>query len=459
MENVIPPLRCTPDFSTAGSKDLMGMLSQALGVRALPERWQERPLWSVARERRGNKNVGMREKNLLSLSFGSVIRKDIESTGGLLPESFEGYQVVEPGDLIMRLTDLQNDKRSLRSGMCKERGIITSAYLALEPSGVDSRYFAYLMRAYDVAKVLYPLGGGLRQSLKFEDIRLLPIVLPPLEEQRRIADFLDDQVGRIDETISARKKQKILGAMALKTQIQVLTSHGSDASWRLGYAFQTGSGTTPSSERTELFSGSIPWVVSGDLNDSTVKITKQCVSLEALAEYSALKVFPTGTVLIAMYGATVGKTGLLGLDACMNQAVCALTERGPVLSKYLQYWLRGQRQSIIELATGGGQPNISQEVVRNLQITTGSVNWQADRVHQMDQNQEEQLQRERAIDQSVSLLEERKRALITSAVTGQLNVATARPVGFSLVPVGETRIDASTKLVTAKTGKRDDPST
>ena len=75
----------------------------------------------------------MVEDNLLSLSFGRIVRKDIDTQEGLLPESFETYQVVEPNDMIFRFTDLQNDKRSLRSARTPERGIITSAYMAFTP--------------------------------------------------------------------------------------------------------------------------------------------------------------------------------------------------------------------------------------------------------------------------------------------------------------------------------------
>ena len=74
----------------------------------------------------------MVEDNLLSLSYGKVIDKDINTTDGLLPASFEGYQIVEPGNIILRLTDLQNDHKSLRTGLVTRRGIITSAYTCLE---------------------------------------------------------------------------------------------------------------------------------------------------------------------------------------------------------------------------------------------------------------------------------------------------------------------------------------
>lgn len=107
----------------------------------VPASWKLAKLHRVLRVRKGYKNIGMQEDNLLSLSYGRIVQKDINSADGLLPESFETYQIVEPGNIVMRLTDLQNDKRSLRQGLVKDRGIITSAYDALEvTSGQDPRY-------------------------------------------------------------------------------------------------------------------------------------------------------------------------------------------------------------------------------------------------------------------------------------------------------------------------------
>src|SRR5690606_33969298 len=143
----------------------------------------------VSEARRSNK--GMRESNLLSLSYGRIVQRDIDSSDGLLPESIETYQIVESDDIVFRLTDLQNDKRSLRSGLVTERGIITSAYLAVTPRDMDPRFLAYAMRDTDLRKVFYSMGGGLRQSMKFSDMKWLPVVTPSRQEQSAIATFLD----------------------------------------------------------------------------------------------------------------------------------------------------------------------------------------------------------------------------------------------------------------------------
>ena len=163
----------------------------------IPASWDVLPLFSVGSESRIS-NKGMVEDNLLSLSFGKIVRKDIETLGGLLPESFETYQVVNENDIVFRLTDLQNDKRSLRSAICVERGIITSAYIAVTPKKIRPKYFHYLMRAYDEAKVFYNLGSGMRQSLKFSELKRLPIIIPSTQEQEQIERFLDKKLEEIN---------------------------------------------------------------------------------------------------------------------------------------------------------------------------------------------------------------------------------------------------------------------
>jgi len=170
-------------------------------IGEVPEHWDISPFFTVAKEI-SRSNKGMIESKVLSLSFGRIIQKRESENLGLVPESYETYQIVEPGEIVFRFTDLQNDKNSLRSAQVKERGIITSAYLAIKPFNVNETYLAWLMRAYDHCKVFYTLGGGLRQSLKYSDVKRLPVVIPPLVEQLRSVDFIDRETARIDALIA-----------------------------------------------------------------------------------------------------------------------------------------------------------------------------------------------------------------------------------------------------------------
>lgn len=175
----------------------------------IPEDWKILPLRYVFGERK-NENIGMIEKNLLTLSYGKIKRKDINANEGLLPESFEGYNIIEKGDIVLRLLDLQNDWNSLRTGLVTERGIITSAYVTLYPlKKLNSEYFRYLLHSYDLKKVFYTMGEGIRQSLKYDDIArgfLLPI--PSMEEQEEIVNAIKAVESKADVSI-ARHQQII----------------------------------------------------------------------------------------------------------------------------------------------------------------------------------------------------------------------------------------------------------
>lgn len=144
-------------------------------------------------------NKGVNHQNLLSLSFGKIIRKNIDSCDGLLPASFETYQIVEPGNIVFRFTDLQNDHKSLRVGLVNEEGIITSAYTCVQGNKETLPKFAfYMLHSYDIKKVFYKLGGGMRQSLNYRTIKDMKVVFPPIEEQKEIAAYLDEKCAKID---------------------------------------------------------------------------------------------------------------------------------------------------------------------------------------------------------------------------------------------------------------------
>ena len=176
-------------------------------IGVIPAHWSIHPVYTYFGERK-NKNSFGREDNLLSLSYGRVIRKDINTSDGLLPESFNTYNIVEAGDIIIRPTDLQNDKRSLRTGLVKEHGIITSAYIDLYPlKKVDTRYFHFLLHAYDTMKVFYNMGNGVRQGLNYSEFSRLMVFEPPYTEQIAMADYLKAKVEEVDAVISDKKAQ------------------------------------------------------------------------------------------------------------------------------------------------------------------------------------------------------------------------------------------------------------
>jgi type I restriction enzyme S subunit len=136
---------------------------------------------------------------------------------------------------------------------------------------------------------------------------------------------------------------------------------------KLGDVCKTTSGGTPSRAKSKYYGGSIPWVKSGELNHNIITDTEEKITKTALDNSNA-KIFPKGTLLIALYGATIGKLAFLGIDATTNQAICAIFKSEVVDSKYLFNFLHYKKQFLVKQSFGGAQPNISQTILRNLDL-------------------------------------------------------------------------------------------
>ena len=174
----------------------------------IPSHWEIRPGFTCFSENK-DRNKGLVENTVLSLSYGRIVIKPEEKLTGLVPASFEGYQLISPGDIIIRTMDLQNDFTSLRVGYARDRGMITSAYLGLRCNPeINSKYVFRLLECYDALKIFYGMGSGLRQNMDFGDFKRLPIILPPRDEQDRIVAFLDQKAAETDAAIS--KKERLI---------------------------------------------------------------------------------------------------------------------------------------------------------------------------------------------------------------------------------------------------------
>lgn len=171
----------------------------------VPEHWEIVKLKAFCKDNK-EKNKDGKENCVLSLSYGNVIvKKDVNF--GLIPDNYDSYQIVHPGYIILRLTDLQNDHRSLRTGLVKNKGIITSAYVGLVVQNIDSEYTHYLLHAYDIFKLFYSMGGGLRQSMSYQDVANLYIPVPHLSEQQAIVSYINERIAKTDTLINNLNKE------------------------------------------------------------------------------------------------------------------------------------------------------------------------------------------------------------------------------------------------------------
>ncbi|MGY4515207.1 restriction endonuclease subunit S [Lysobacter sp. HA18] len=416
-------------------------------IGTIPSEWQVTPLLGIARERYES-NHGMKEANLLSLSYGRIVQKDMASNDGLLPESFETYQIVRPGDVVFRLTDLQNDKRSLRTAPVLEVGIITSAYLAIEPQDIDSGYFSHLLRSYDLSKVFYSMGGGLRQSMKYDDVKRLPVLVPTVAEQRSIASFLARETAKIDALIA--EQEKLLALLAEKRQATI--SHAvtrglnpnvpmkdSGIPW-LGDVPAHWDMLTLKRDLAFLTSGSRGWAEHyadqgalflriGNLTRDRVELDLgdiQRVAPPVGSEGERTKVEP-GDVLFSIT-AYLGSVAVVPerLEAAyVSQHVALARLQGSrLLPKWVAYATLS-RVGATYLATqgyGGTKVQLSLDDIACLPITAPPLEEQQ-RTIDVVESELEKLERVRLRSvTAVGLLRERRNALVTAAVTGQIDV-------------------------------------
>lgn len=199
---------------------------------AIPQGWEWRYLFQVAHEQTIKKPADEMYP-VMTLSYGEIKRKK-NTEAGLVPSNYDSYQMLYKGNIVLRLIDLQNDHTSLRTGLVKETGIITSAYTCIMPTE-NPAYIQNLLHSYDTKKVFYGYGGGVRQSIGFKDIRHLRVPVPPRDEQDQIVRYLDWQVSKINRLIAAKRKQIALLKEHRTAKINQAVTTGIHSDTQLAY--------------------------------------------------------------------------------------------------------------------------------------------------------------------------------------------------------------------------------
>jgi type I restriction enzyme S subunit len=408
---------------------------------ALPAGWRSIPLRAVARRR---EESGRADLPLLSVyrDLGIVPREGREDNYNKPGTDLSTYKVVYAGDLV--LNKMKTWQGSLAVSM--HQGIVSPAYFVCELNDrVSRRFLHHQLRSRPYIAAFAARSKGIRPQqwdLPWEAFKSIHLAVPPRKEQKAIANFLDRETARIDRLIEAKRQLRQRLRQRRVEMARVLTTRGLRPGrlretgvdwlgsiprewtlWRLGHAFKSGSGTTPDSQSLDYYGGEIPWLTTSELRDLPIARTHQSVTDAALRDYPALKTFPRGALVIAMYGATIGRLGLLEIETTTNQACCVLYESDVLLTKFVFYWLWAHRHHIVALGSGGGQGNISQEIIRNLRVPTPPRQEQEEIVVFLDAEGSRWLELEARLIRQIELLTEHRQALITAAVTGQINVA------------------------------------
>ena len=320
-------------------------------------------------------------------------------------------------------------------------GCVNQACCVLSASIYNLNYAFYAIKSSQNYLIRKAIGGG-QPNISQDTIKQLWLPLPALHEQKRIAAFLDAECAEID-TVLEKTRASIEEYKKLKQAVitQAVTKgirgdrpmkdSGIEwigeipAEWNKDKVIRVfsviGSGTTPKSSDENLFDGNTPWIQSSDINGENLFVTKNCVSNSAIESYSALRVYQAPYLVVAMYGASVGNLSLSMIDACVNQACCAL-KKPTINLKFSFYIFKAVKDYLARKAVGGGQPNISQETIKQLWLPIPSADEQIEISNYLDEKC-------RSVDaliakkqQYLTEIENYKKSLIYEYVTGKKEV-------------------------------------
>jgi len=239
---------------------------------------------------------------------------------------------------------------------------VSSGYLTHYLNQVDYRGFA---------------NGTTRLKLTQASMRRIPVRLPGLAEQRRIVDTLEDHLSRLDAANDSLDQAASKVVTLASHSLHRLFNSTELPSVQLGDVVSMGSGGTPAARVIEYYDrGEIPWVNSGELKDSILRSVRGRITPAGLSASSA-KWVPEGAVLIAMYGATIGRLGITTFPVTTNQAIAYLIPSGSLNRDYLYWYLFSQRAHFVRAGKGGAQPNISQTILKAWPIQIPSQSEQA----------------------------------------------------------------------------------
>lgn len=419
-------------------------------IGEIPVQWGVVYLSSIVSKRK-HKNEGMKENNLLSLSYGNVVRKSINTSDGLLPANFEGYNIIELGDIVLRLTDLQNDHTSLRTGLCKEKGIITSAYVTLNVDNdiFSSDYLHYLMHSFDCCKGFYGMGSGVRQGLNYDGIKKIEILMPDKTTQQKIAAHLDRKCTQIDALISNAQqqieklkayKQSVITETVTKgldpdvkmkdsgvEWIGEIPEHWKIAKIKIGVT-KVGSGKTPLGGAETYSSEGVLFLRSQNIYDEGINLDSPTYITDTIdEEMKGTRVKPYD-VLLNITGGSIGRCCIFPPElerANVNQHVSIIRVIDSIFTPdYMHYYWNSNigKMSISLYQTGGNREGMSADAIKNSPIMVIPIQEQKVITTYLDHKCS---QIDKLIDlkqQKIEKLQQYKKSLIYEYVTGKKEV-------------------------------------
>jgi len=351
-----------------------------------------------------------------------------------------GYQGIEPGDLVVHGMDGFAGSIDISDSRGK-----SSPVLVVLDSSQDKKYLMYYLRSMAYNNVFLALSTGIRVrscDLKWNKLADLLYLVPPIVEQHKLVSFLDEKCSEIDAMLSKTRasieeykklKQAVITQAVTKGVRGEREMKDSGVEWigeipkdwsknKLLRIFDIiGSGTTPKSTDDNNYDGNINWLQSGDINGNILKECKNRISFEVFSKYPTLKLYSAPFIIIAMYGASIGNLSISIIDGCVNQACCVLSHANQNF-QYMFYCLKSIQPHLIKKAVGGGQPNISQEIIKSLWVPLPPLDEQKEIADYLDAKCTEIDGLIAKKEQLVKELESYKKSLIYEVVTGKREV-------------------------------------
>lgn len=388
---------------------------------------------------------------MLSLSYGKVKRKSIDTVEGLLPESFDGYNIIEKDDIVLRLTDLQNDHTSLRVGLAEERGIITSAYLTIRNrSNFCPKYLYYYLHSFDIAKGFYGMGAGVRQGLNWDGVKWLKILAPSVPEQERIAAFLDAECAEIDAVLektraSIEEYKKLKQAVITQAVIKgirgdrPMKNSGIEwigdipAEWEIRKIFRAINKVGDIDHyMPDSVDDGIPYLMTGDLQEKLSDVNlKRCkkVSFQDYEMLSSKIRVSKGDVIFARY-ATIGTVCFVDTeDNILVSYACLIIKPNSSLlyGEFLFYYLKSTAflEEIKQYIKANTQANVGLDSVSKAKIALPSVHEQQKIVEYLRDKCKKIDALIAKKQQYLTEIENYKKSLIYEYVTGKKEVKTS----------------------------------
>lgn len=411
-------------------------------IGQIPKEWEVCPIRRIMRNR-SERNQPDAEVLSLYRDWGILPKNSRNDNHNVTSEDTTNYKVVHKGDFVI------NKMKAWQGSMAVSDydGIISPAYYVCNFIGknIYKRYIHHLLRNESYKTEYMRLSSGLRVGqwdLNIENFLRIPMVLPSLLEQQKIADYLDKVCGEVDEMVALQEKmieelkaykQSIITEAVTKGLNPNAPMKDSGIDWigeipehwdknKVCRMFKLiGSGTTPSSSDNEAFVGNINWIQSGDINGGDLIESKNKISENTLLKYSALTLYNAPFIIVAMYGASVGNISISRIDGCVNQACCVLGDSTIDLN-YAFYTIKAAQKYLIYKAVGGGQPNISQFTLKQLWLPEPPVDEQRSIASYLDTKCSE-IDALIAIKQAkIEELKDYKKSVIYEYVTGKKEV-------------------------------------